>query len=70
MNESPNPPSRNQRRGAPWIRWLIPLVILLIVAYSPSLMSFFVSIAIIVLIWSITAAASASSSPSMRSRSL
>lgn len=59
MNNYQNTPRRQQQRGASWIRWLIPLVILLMVAYSPSLMSFFVSIAIIVLIWGLIAAASA-----------
>jgi hypothetical protein len=59
MNNYQNTPRRQQQRGAPWIRWLIPLAILLIVAYSPSMMSFFVSIAIIVLIWGLIAAASA-----------
>lgn len=59
MNNYQNTPRRQQQRGASWIRWLIPLMILLIVAYSPSLMSFFVSIAIIVLIWGLIAAASA-----------
>src|SRR5579863_844196 len=59
MNNDQNTPRHQQQRGASWIRWLLPLVILLVVAYSPSLMSFFVSIAIIVLIWGLIAAASA-----------
>jgi hypothetical protein len=59
MNDDQNTPYRNQQRGVPWIRWLLPLAILLIVVYSPSLMSLFVSVAIIVLIWGLIAAASA-----------
>lgn len=59
MNQNQTPSRGNQQRSAQWIRWLIPLAILLIVVYSPSMMSFFVSVAIIVLIWGLIAAASA-----------
>jgi hypothetical protein len=59
MNNYQNPPRRQQQRGVSWIRWLIPLALLLIFVYSPSWASFFVSVAIIVLIWGLIAAASA-----------
>jgi hypothetical protein len=59
MDENQYPLRQDQRRGAPWIRWLLPLALLSIVLYSPSLMSLLVSLAIIALIWGLIAAASA-----------
>ncbi len=60
MGENQNTPRRYRQRGW-WIRLLFPMALLLIFVYTPSLVSFFVSMAIIVLIWGLIAAASARS---------
>ena len=59
MGYHQNTPPRYRRRSPLWVRWLFPLALLLIFVYMPSLMSFFVSMAIILLLWGLIAAASA-----------
>ncbi|MGB8346869.1 MAG: SHOCT domain-containing protein [Ktedonobacteraceae bacterium] len=59
MGYHQNTPPRYRRRSPLWVRWLFPLALLLIFVYMPSLMSLFVSVAIIVLLWGLIAAASA-----------
>ena len=63
MGDDQNNPPRYQRGRDRWIRYLFPLAFLLIFAFTQSLAGLLVSLAIIVLLWVIIAAAPLRSRP-------